>query len=105
MPLSLPFDILSAGDSVAELTSLISAFLKAACLLDELSQFWASAKHQRRLLQRRVEELARITDGSRPESLMANGQYWTACEPIESYAPGNLTLFMALRARYTLRCC
>lgn len=81
------FDVLSAGGSMAELPSLISAFLRAAHFLDELSNFWASAKHQRRLLQRRVEELAQIADGTGPGSLSADGQYWTVCEPLEVHAP------------------
>ena len=80
------FDVLSAGGSVATLPPLISTFLTAARPLDELSTFWASAKHQRRLLQRRVEELAQITDGSGPGSLTADGRYWTVDESLESYA-------------------
>ncbi|KAF2230222.1 hypothetical protein EV356DRAFT_454307 [Viridothelium virens] len=78
-------DVLSAGGRVVDLPALISAFLKTARLLDDLSSFWASAKHQRRLLQRRIEDLARITDGSGPGSLIDNGRYWTVDEPLQAY--------------------
>ncbi|KAL9089669.1 MAG: hypothetical protein Q9165_005701 [Trypethelium subeluteriae] len=78
-------DVLSAGGRVVDLPALISAFLKTARLLDDLSSFWASAKHQRRLLQRRIEELAQITNGSGPGSLVDDGRYWTVDEPLQAY--------------------
>ncbi|KAF2113555.1 fungal-specific transcription factor domain-containing protein [Lophiotrema nucula] len=106
--LMLSVDILSAAGTVSTLPSLIETLSTAVSCVEELGNFWASARAQQKAISNRIKQLTDIAmqeeQGIRNGSF---GQFWRTNESLETafgeedavYKAGNELLFQVVGGR------
>jgi hypothetical protein len=82
--LMLSIDVLTSGGTFSELPSLVETIHTATSCIDELANFWASARAQHRAITNRLKRLTEIAvqerQGVRNGS---NGNFWRISDSLE----------------------
>ncbi|ORX97169.1 hypothetical protein BCR34DRAFT_168645 [Clohesyomyces aquaticus] len=83
--LMVSIDALSSAGTISTLPNLIETLGTTASCLDELAQFWASARAQQKAVSQRVKELTQVLlNEEQGVRNGAFGQFWRMGESLES---------------------
>ncbi|OCL09486.1 hypothetical protein AOQ84DRAFT_431293 [Glonium stellatum] len=81
--LMIACDILTSGGLVSELPSLMQSIGGSISCIDELAEFWASARAQQKAIEMRLKQLAEIALSSK-DSNNRKGAFWRVGSPLET---------------------